>query len=235
MTSSTDDIKVVPITDNTAEKSQIYPTLTWSKITYDIPIKHKKASFRQNTGHKVGKTDAEKAQNATECPVEDHRRILDSVSGTINRGEVVAILGASGAGKTTLLNIISARLGKIGTLNGEILYHGKPRDPQTWKRSVGFVEQDDIMLGLFTVQETLAYTASMRLPDSVYTAEQKRQRVQDIIDMLRLHKCKDTRIGSAAKRGISGGERKRTSIGMVSHSSLCRSFLLLTVMIGARQ
>lgn len=218
MTSSTDDIKVVPITDDTAEKSHIYPTLTWSNITYDIPVKYKKkkASFWPALGRRANKTDAETAQSATDSPVEVHRRILDSVSGTVNRGEVVAILGASGAGKTTLLNIISARLGSVGTLNGDISYHGKPRDAGTWKRSVGFVEQDDIMLGLFTIQETLEYTARMRLPDSIYSAEQKRQRVQDIIDMLRLHKCKDTRIGSAAKRGISGGERKRTSIGMVS-------------------
>lgn len=38
-------------------------------------------------------------------------------------------------------------------------------------------------------------------------------RVQEIIDRLGLQQCADTRIGGVLLKGISGGERKRTSIG----------------------
>jgi ABC-type multidrug transport system ATPase subunit len=199
-------------------------SLSWSDITYDIPLPKKKAKedrlerARQQDDLEIGT----KISNDT-FPLEGgYRRILAGVGGEVKQGQLVAILGATGAGKTTLLNILSARLSSVGKLQGRVLFHGKERDPQTWKRTVGFVEQDDVMLGLLTVQETLGYSAKMRLPDKLYTKEQKKQRVQETIDMLRLQKCSQTRIGSTTKRGISGGERKRTSIGveLVSDVSL---------------
>lgn len=206
-------------------------SLSWSDITYDIPLskKKRKALASQKEEHNQGDVEkglaesdaaaaAAASTSASGVPslAPTDRRILSGVSGSVNKGEMVAILGASGAGKTTLLNILSARLSSVGTLHGKVLFHNRPRDPDSWKRTVGFVEQEDMMLGHLTVEETLAYAARLRLPDKLYTREQKTQRVQDTIDMLRLQTCKDTRIGSSNTRGVSGGERKRTSIGTVS-------------------
>ena len=202
-------------------------TLAWSNLTYDIPSskeqQHRLRIFGRGKQASDDVEDPPISSNSNDDGDDDaaestasHRRILHAVTGSIKKGQVVAILGASGAGKTTLLNILSARLGRVGTLTGSVTFHGQPRDARSWKRTVGFVEQDDIMLGLFTVQETLQYASQMRLPDSMYSQEDRQQRVREAIDMLRLHDCKDTRIGSSAVRGISGGERKRTSIGMVS-------------------
>jgi ABC-type multidrug transport system ATPase subunit len=42
----------------------------------------------------------------------------------------------------------------------------------------------------------------------------KIKRASEIITMLRLHKCQDNKIGGNLMRGVSGGERKRTSIGV---------------------
>lgn len=64
--------------------------------------------------------------------------------------------------------------------------------------------------------ETLTYAAKLRLPRRLFTAAQKAQRVEETLDMLRLEKCRDTKIGEPGKRGVSGGERKRTSIATVS-------------------
>lgn len=206
-------------------------SLSWSDITYDIPLskKKRKALASQKEEHSQGDVEKGLAEHdaaaaavastpASGVPplAPTDRRILSGVSGSVNKGEMVAILGASGAGKTTLLNILSARLSSVGTLHGKVLFHNRPRDPDSWKRTVGFVEQEDMMLGHLTVEETLAYAARLRLPDKLYTRDQKAQRVQDTIDMLRLQTCKDTRIGSSNTRGVSGGERKRTSIGTVS-------------------
>lgn len=195
-------------------------SLRWSDIFYDIPLaKRKKLAFRRHKDdgkHNAAGNGAVKTVTETPALATEHRRILSGVSGSVNKGELVAILGASGAGKTTLLNIISARVSSVGILHGKVLFHDKPRDPKSWKRTVGFVEQEDVMLGNLTVQETLGYAARMRLPDKLYTRKEKVHRVEDTIDMLRLQQCRDTRIGTSTERGISGGERKRTSIGVVS-------------------
>ncbi|SAM84088.1 related to ATP-binding cassette, sub-family G, member 2 [Ustilago bromivora] len=141
------------------------------------------------------------------------RRVLNGVSGHAKKGEMVAILGASGAGKTSLLSVLSARLDKSSEIAGEVLFQGKERDPATWKRLTGFVEQDDLMFSALTVQETFQYSADLRLPDRLYNKQEREQRVQDSIAMLRLEKCKDTRIGGPNQRGVSGGERKRVAVG----------------------
>lgn len=62
-----------------------------------------------------------------------------------------------------------------------------------------------------TVRECLEFAAKLKLPG---TLEQKLKRVDDIIDELRLTKCQNTKIGGPLVKGVSGGERKRTSIGV---------------------
>mmetsp|Transcript_19392 Transcript_19392/g.22582 ORF Transcript_19392/g.22582 Transcript_19392/m.22582 type:complete len:207 (+) Transcript_19392:480-1100(+) len=61
-----------------------------------------------------------------------------------------------------------------------------------------------------TVRECLMFSARMKLPSDV----DKIERVQSLLDSLKLNKCADTKIGGALIKGISGGERKRTSIGV---------------------
>ncbi|KAJ3012876.1 ATP-binding cassette sub- G member 2 [Thoreauomyces humboldtii] len=139
------------------------------------------------------------------------RIILNGISGTARRGEMVAILGASGAGKTTLLNCLSGRV-PSGRLSGKITLDSRPRDPHTWKRNMAFVEQDDDLLGHLTVLETLTYAARLRLPEK--TLAQQRARALTILETLRLQKAANTTIGTELTRGVSGGERKRCAIGV---------------------
>jgi len=72
---------------------------------------------------------------------------------------------------------------------------------------------EDIISGTLTVRENLMFSANIRLPHS-YSAREKLARVNQIIDDLDLHSCIDTFIGTDFVRGVSGGEKKRTSIGM---------------------
>lgn len=57
------------------------------------------------------------------------------------------------------------------------------------------------------------FSANIRLPRS-FSSRVKIDRVNQIIEDLDLRSCTDTLIGTAFVRGVSGGERKRTSIGM---------------------
>ncbi|KAJ2007027.1 hypothetical protein GGI04_000986 [Coemansia thaxteri] len=143
---------------------------------------------------------------------QQQRTILHGTSGQAKTGEIIAIIGSSGAGKTTLLNALSGRI-VGGRLSGQILFRGAKRHPGSFKRVTAYVQQDDLMHPLLTVQETLSYASKLRLPNNQYSAEQKAERVNTVIRQLRLEAARNTKIGDAATRGVSGGERKRVSIG----------------------
>ncbi|KXS21830.1 P-loop containing nucleoside triphosphate hydrolase protein [Gonapodya prolifera JEL478] len=140
------------------------------------------------------------------------KEILRGVSGFINPGELVAILGGSGAGKTTLLNALSGRLPPSIHLSGSVLVNGAKRDRRRWKREVAYVEQEDLLLPTLTVRETLTFAAEMRLPDADYTPAQKAERVETLLNSLGLAEIANTKVGDSMKGGISGGQRKRLSI-----------------------
>ncbi|XP_027355275.1 ABC transporter G family member 9-like [Abrus precatorius] len=139
----------------------------------------------------------------------EEKVILNGVTGMVQPGEILAMLGPSGSGKTTLLAALGGRLG--GKLYGSITYNGKAFSSAT-KRSTGFVTQDDVLYPHLTVTETLVFTALLRLPSSL-TKEEKIVHAKAVIDQLGLTKCKDSIIGGPLLRGVSGGERKRVSIG----------------------
>ncbi|KAJ1769721.1 hypothetical protein IW140_005174 [Coemansia sp. RSA 1813] len=141
------------------------------------------------------------------------RRVLSDISGSIYPGELVAIMGSSGAGKTTLLNVLSGRV-QGGQLYGDIKFNGAKRNPHAFKRMLAYVEQDDLMHAALSVQETLTVSAKLRLPSKKYTDQEKLQRVDDVMRQLRLSHIADTNIGGHGMRGVSGGERKRVSIGI---------------------
>ncbi|XP_044510787.1 ABC transporter G family member 22-like [Mangifera indica] len=136
------------------------------------------------------------------------KHILHGTTGSVNPGEVLAIMGPSGGGKTTLLNILS---GRIKLDSGIIAYNDQPFS-KSLKKRIGFVMQDDVVFPHLTVNETLTYTALLRLPNTL-TPQQKKERAWDVICELGLERCQNTVIGGKFVRGVSGGERKRVCIG----------------------
>ncbi|KAF2314297.1 hypothetical protein GH714_025147 [Hevea brasiliensis] len=80
------------------------------------------------------------------------------------------------------------------------------------KRNTGFVTQDDVFYPHLTVVETLIFTALLRLSNSL-TKENKIKLAEAVINQLGLNRCKNSIIGGPFLRGVSGGERKRVSIG----------------------
>ncbi|KJE94122.1 ABC transporter [Capsaspora owczarzaki ATCC 30864] len=137
------------------------------------------------------------------------KRILHNVYGMVKPGETLAIMGPSGSGKTTLLDILADRKAKV---HGNILLNGAPRN-RIFKRLSGYVLQQDILIGHLTVREVLTFAAELRL-DSYMLKSDRARRVQEVIDELKLTKVADSYIGTASHRGLSGGERKRVSVGV---------------------
>ncbi|THG23088.1 hypothetical protein TEA_013167 [Camellia sinensis var. sinensis] len=137
------------------------------------------------------------------------KTILNGVTGMVFPGEILAMLGPSGSGKTTLLTALGGRL--TGKLSGKITYNGQPFSGSI-KRRTGFVAQYDVLYPHLTVTETLLFTALLRLP-STLTRDEKVQHVERVISELGLTRCQNSMIGGPLFRGISGGEKKRVSIG----------------------
>uniref|UniRef100_A0A4W3JHW2 Broad substrate specificity ATP-binding cassette transporter ABCG2 n=1 Tax=Callorhinchus milii TaxID=7868 RepID=A0A4W3JHW2_CALMI len=122
-----------------------------------------------------------------------------------------AILGPTGSGKSSLLDILAARKAEAG-LTGELLLDGAPQPPN-FKCISGYVIQDDVVMGTLTVRENLQFSAALRLPRHIGRIEQNK-RIDKVIKELGLTEVANSKVGTQLIRGVSGGERKRTNIGM---------------------
>ncbi|XP_061339254.1 ABC transporter G family member 21-like isoform X2 [Gastrolobium bilobum] len=169
-------------------------TLKFEDVSYSITLGRKK---------NVCVTSSQEAKQT--------RKVLNGVTGIVGPGEFMAMLGPSGSGKTTLLTALAGRL--AGKVTGTITYNGHPFSSFI-RRNTGFVSQDDVLYPHLTVLETLAFAALLRLPKSL-TREEKVEKAENVIVELGLSRCRNSPVGggTAAFRGISGGERKRVSIG----------------------
>ncbi|CAB1099125.1 ABC [Ectocarpus sp. CCAP 1310/34] len=138
-------------------------------------------------------------------------KVLEGVSGQANSGEMLALMGPSGSGKTSLLNVLAQRV-PHKSVTGGVFVDGSPLS-KSFKRRMGFVFQDDMCLWNLTVRETVMFAAKLRLPQSTPDKE-KHERVAELLELLGLSHVADGIIGKEGRRGISGGERKRVSIGV---------------------
>ena len=169
----------------------------------------KAADAAQESGSTVEALDKGLTVNIKERTAIDFfqkKVLLRDIHLRIPVGHMVLLLGGSGAGKTTFVNAVTG----YEQADAEILLNGRDlyTDYDELKYDVGFVPQLDLMRGNDTVNRTLADAAALRLPSSVKYAEEK-QRVRDVLDAFGLSAVK-----SSLVEKLSGGQRKRLSIGM---------------------
>ncbi len=134
------------------------------------------------------------------------RKLLDNVNLVIEPGEFVSLLGPSGSGKSTLMDCLNGRRRATGGLvlaNGEDFY----RHFDSFRQSLGYVPQRDIVHTQLTVSRALYYTARLRLPTDTGPTELT-ARVEEVLQLMELGPHRDTLIGN-----LSGGQIKRVSLG----------------------
>ncbi|KAL6864701.1 hypothetical protein ACP4OV_015852 [Aristida adscensionis] len=148
---------------------------------------------------------------STSASTSTTKTLLDGISGEARDGELLAVMGASGSGKSTLLDALAARIAR-GSLHGAVTLNGEPLHGRRLRAISAYVMQDDLLFPMLTVRETLRFAAELRLPRAL-PPEKKRVRVDALIDQLGLARAADTVIGDEGHRGVSGGERRRVSIG----------------------
>uniref|UniRef100_A0A6N2MYY0 ABC transporter domain-containing protein n=1 Tax=Salix viminalis TaxID=40686 RepID=A0A6N2MYY0_SALVM len=151
-----------------------------------------------------------------------HKRLqlLHDITGAFRPGILTALMGVSGAGKTTLMDVLSGRK-TGGIIEGQIRIGGYPKVQTTYARISGYCEQTDIHSPHITVEESVMYSAWLRLPAQI----DKRTRsefVAEVIEMIELDEIKDELVGMPGVSGISTEQRKRLTIAveLVSNPSV---------------
>ncbi|MBL8741231.1 MAG: ABC transporter ATP-binding protein [Myxococcales bacterium] len=135
----------------------------------------------------------------------DERAAVDGVSLTVERGEVLALLGGSGSGKTTTLKMIN-RL--IEPTSGTVRVDGRDTREQPaheLRRSIGYVLQE---IGLFphmTVAENVGITPRLLGWDKARIAARVRE-------LLALVELEPDVVQGRAPQELSGGQRQRVGI-----------------------
>lgn len=132
------------------------------------------------------------------------KTILDDISLVIEPGQLVALVGGSGAGKSTLMKTL---LGIEPTTKGQVFLNGDDLR-QSWgiyRSQIGYVPQDDIIHLDLTVEDVLTYACQLRLPPDTDV----KQVVNSTLQQVKLNAVRATPV-----RYLSGGQRKRVSIGV---------------------
>ncbi|XP_073153582.1 pleiotropic drug resistance protein 1-like [Henckelia pumila] len=169
--------------------------------------------------------------------------ILQDVSGILKPCRMALLLGPPSSGKTTLLLALAGILDPSLKFSGTVTYNGHSMKEFVPQRTAAYISQHDVHLGEMTVRETMAFSARCQGVGSSHEmlAELSRRETEAnikpdpdvdiymkaaaiegqeasvvtdyIIKVLALDVCADTLVGSDMIRGISGGQRKRVTIG----------------------
>lgn len=93
-------------------------------------------------------------------------QLLSNVTGAFRPAVLTALVGVSGAGKTTLMDVLAGRK-TGGYIEGDICISGYPKKQETFARVSGYCEQNDIHSPCLTVNESLLFSAWLRLSSKV--------------------------------------------------------------------
>lgn len=127
--------------------------------------------------------------------------VLNGVSLSVEKGELLAILGPSGCGKSTLLRVVA---GLLRADRGTVRIAGKgmdrvpPRD-----RGIGFVFQDYALFPKMTVRENVAFGLRVRGTP----APSMRRKASETLDLVGLAEEADRPVDT-----LSGGQRQRVAL-----------------------
>ena len=132
--------------------------------------------------------------------------IIHNVDFQAAPGQFIGILGPSGCGKSTLLRALS---GFRPATEGTVIYDGKDlyENFEELKHSIGFVPQDDVVPMALKVERVLGYSAELRLRE--FSVEERAGRVNGVLRTLGMTESRRRRVSK-----LSGGQRKRVSVGM---------------------
>jgi ABC-type multidrug transport system ATPase subunit/ABC-type multidrug transport system permease subunit len=196
--------------------------VTYAPVTVSAAAASKKGGKRKGRTTTTTTTTTKDAGNDNSTLSNGRQIILNNVSTTIVPYKLSAIMGPSGSGKTSLLSVAS-NLTKSGDLINNSCIKVNGEEGTIPKNLVGIVWQDDLLFSNLSVTENLYFAARLKTSKDI-SDDQVRINVTETMSELGLLHIQDSIVGSplGPVRGISGGERKRVSVGieMVERPSL---------------
>ncbi|KAL2810856.1 ABC-2 type transporter-domain-containing protein [Aspergillus granulosus] len=149
------------------------------------------------------------------------RTILDDFTGCVRPGEMLLVLGRPGSGCSSFLKTIGNQRSGYKSVEGEIHYGGTDADTMLdkYRSEVLYNPEDDLHYATLTVRETLMFALKTRTPDKASRLPgESREDYQEtflstIAKLFWIEHCLGTKVGGEIVRGVSGGEKKRVSIG----------------------
>ncbi|EZF76502.1 hypothetical protein H105_02142 [Trichophyton soudanense CBS 452.61] len=150
--------------------------------------------------------------NVKDRETKQPKAILRDATGYVNKGELMVLMGPSGSGKTTLLNVLAGRANSLHDgVNGEVLVNGRTASKETFRHLSSYVEQEDVLIGSLTVEETLYFAAQLSLSRSI-PKKDRIQRIKYLLNSFGIQNQAKTLIGTPIRKGISGGQKRRVSV-----------------------
>ncbi|XP_073114830.1 ABC transporter G family member 51 [Elaeis guineensis] len=143
---------------------------------------------------------------------ETQLQLLSNVSGVFRPHILTALVGSSGAGKTTLMDVLAGRK-TGGYIEGDIRISGYVKEQSTFARISGYVEQNDIHSPQVTVEESLWFSSSLRLPKEI-TKENRLAFVEEVMALVELDDLRHALVGLPGSTGLSTEQRKRLTIAV---------------------
>ncbi|KAI0703005.1 pleiotropic drug resistance ABC transporter [Cytidiella melzeri] len=149
------------------------------------------------------------------------RAILDDFNGVVRPGEMLLVLGRPGAGCTTLLKTLANQTAEYHGVSGNV--HFSSLSPDTiakhYRGDVQYCPEDDVHFPTLTVGETLRFASKTRAPRNRVDGHKRKDYEKMLVDVLMsvfgLRDQKNTKVGDAWVRGVSGGQKKRVSLAEV--------------------
>lgn len=179
----------------------------------------------------VGKTLTNMATFMCKRTEYRERILLNNVSGVLKPGRMTLVLGPPGSGKSTFMRALSNKLAGNGVdVSGDVLYNGCPAGETDFVMSkvVGYISQVDTHIAQLTVRETFLFSwicmtggsQGIAIGDELANEDKARELFAHVgnkcvlmIKILGLLRCADTVVGNDLLRGVSGGQKKRVTIG----------------------
>ncbi|KAK2633800.1 hypothetical protein Ddye_028592 [Dipteronia dyeriana] len=206
--------QILDLSDTSSVEPRSLPfVLSFNNLTYSVKVRRKMTlpSVLRRRSSSLGAAATATDLVPGESLFSRTKTLLNDISGEARDGEILAVLGASGSGKSTLIDALANRIAK-GSLKGSVTLNGEVLESRMLKVISAYVMQDDLLFPMLTVEETLMFAAEFRLPRTL-SKSKKKMRVQALMDQLGLRTAAKTVIGDEGHRGVSGGERRRVSIG----------------------
>ncbi|RDW58343.1 hypothetical protein BP5796_12273 [Coleophoma crateriformis] len=146
--------------------------------------------------------------------------ILHDFSGQVKPGEMLLVLGRPGSGCTSFLRSVANKRGEFLSVNGEVFYGSMDHvEAQKYRGTILYNSEEDIHSPTMTVAQTLGTVVGTRVTRRHREVGETREYIDDALSVvpkaLGISHTRDTLVGNEFVRGVSGGERKRVSLGEV--------------------